>query len=316
MKSKYRITAAVSAALLALTLFGCGKQDKPSEIPATQAVTSTPSTPDEAATALTEPTEVDTQPTTAKSKKKNQTGTTAPSTEATTAKPVQDNIPPDTVTGANVNPNIGAIQGEVINELNALAVRGISLSASKLTLTEGESEALTVSFNPSDAPNKSLSVSADNDCVSTKVSGKTVTVTAKSAGSCTLTVKAHSGATAECRVTVKHAQITDDTRLSHKELCTAANTQRWGDELHALCRSLGLTHNSQLSGSSIVLSTAAHGGEASFNEMSETLKTAAAAQLQAQTGANFSEYEYNLVAERTGSEATFTLTVSRKQTEE
>lgn len=311
MKAKQIFTAAALAASLVLPFAGCGAETPVLPAP-TQPVTAAPATPDGATTASTaQATAESTQPATAKGKKDKKQATTAPSTTEPTSTPVQDNIPEDTVTGANINPNIGGIQGQVIAEMDALAVRHISLSSSKLTLTEGERTELTVSFDPSNAANKSCSVSTDNGCASAKIAGKTVTVTAKSSGTCTVTVKAHSGATAACTVTVKPAQITDNTPLPHKELCTAANTGRWADELHALCRSLGLTHNSQLSGSSIVLSTAAFAGETSFNEMTESLRTAAAAQLQAQTGANFSEYEYNLVAEKTGSEATVTITVSR-----
>ena len=319
MKSKRIIAAAIAAVIISLPFAGCGKEESSgtAETVGTSATApATQATPDEAATTkLAETTAAQTSPSTVKATSA-QNASSAPHTQGTTAKPVQENIPPDTVSYANINPNIGTIQNQVANEINELYVRNISLSETKLTLYEGESETLSISFNPTNAAIKTCTASADNSNASAKVSGKTVTVTAVSEGSCSVTVKAHSGATAVCRVTVKAREITDDTVLSHKKLCTEENANRWCEELRALCESLGLTLSPGLSGGSVSVNTVAFEGDASYNEMLSYLQTSLTAQLQAHTGGSFKDYEFNISFERAGGEVGFTVPLHRMETEE
>ncbi|MBQ5686237.1 MAG: hypothetical protein IIV23_00910, partial [Ruminococcus sp.] len=84
--------------------------------------------------------------------------TTAPSTTKSqaTSKPVQDNIPPDTITAGHVNPYLGYIQGNVINEINELAVTGLSLARDSVTLDKGDTAEVEVSVEPSNAANKRI----------------------------------------------------------------------------------------------------------------------------------------------------------------
>ena len=74
--------------------------------------------------------------------------TTAPSTTKpqATSKPVQDNIPPDTITAGHVNPYLSYIQSNVINEINELAVTGLSLARDSVTLDKGDTAEVEVSI--------------------------------------------------------------------------------------------------------------------------------------------------------------------------
>ncbi len=80
---------------------------------------------------------------------------------------------------------------------------GVTLGKTSLTLTTGQTAALTTTISPSNATNKSVTWSSSNTAVATvDANGK---VTAKSTGNATITVKTVSGAkTATCAVTVKN----------------------------------------------------------------------------------------------------------------
>jgi len=85
-----------------------------------------------------------------------------------------------------------------------VAVTGVSLNKTSLTLTVGGSETLTKTVTPSDATNKGVTWSSSNTSVATvDNNGK---VTAKATGTATITVKTNDGnKTATCSVTVKAA---------------------------------------------------------------------------------------------------------------
>ncbi|MFC3120895.1 Ig-like domain-containing protein [Agaribacter flavus] len=73
----------------------------------------------------------------------------------------------------------------------SLAVTGVSLTPASLTLTEGESESLTVAITPDNASNTNLSFSSSNTAVATV--SEAGQVTAVSAGSATITVTTEDG---------------------------------------------------------------------------------------------------------------------------
>lgn len=93
-----------------------------------------------------------------------------------------------------------------------IAVTGVKLDKTTLTLNAGKSAQLTATVSPSNATNKSVTWSSNNSNVS--VSGGKVT--AKTAGSAIVTVTtADGGYTAQCNVTVNAS-----TEVGHTELAS------------------------------------------------------------------------------------------------
>ncbi len=96
-----------------------------------------------------------------------------------------------------------------------IAVTGVKLDQTTLTLNAGKSAQLTATVSPSNATNKSVTWSASNSNVS--VSGGKVT--AKTAGSAIVTVTtADGGYTAQCNVTVNASTAVDHTELTSLNL--------------------------------------------------------------------------------------------------
>ena len=111
------------------------------------------------------------------------------------------------------NQGIGSIAASEAPEV--VAVTGVKLDQTTLTLNAGESAQLTATVSPSNATNKSVTWSANNSNVS--VSGGKVT--AKTAGSAVVTVTtADGGYTAQCNVTVNASTAVDHTELTSLSL--------------------------------------------------------------------------------------------------
>ena len=87
-----------------------------------------------------------------------------------------------------------------------IAVTGVSLDKTSLSMTEGEAYTLTATVSPANATNKSVTWTSSSNSVVTVSS--TGVVTAKAAGTATITVTTVDGAkTATCAVTVKAAPV-------------------------------------------------------------------------------------------------------------
>lgn len=111
------------------------------------------------------------------------------------------------------NQGIGSITASEAPEV--VAVTGVKLDQTTLTLDAGDSAQLTATVSPGNATNKSVTWSASNSNVS--VSGGKVT--AKTAGSAVVTVTtADGGYTAQCNVTVNESTATDHTELASLSL--------------------------------------------------------------------------------------------------
>lgn len=111
------------------------------------------------------------------------------------------------------NQGIGSITVSEAPEV--VAVTGVKLDQTTLTLDAGDSAQLTATVSPGNATNKSVTWSANNSNVS--VSGGKVT--AKTAGSAVVTVTtADGGYTAQCNVTVNESTATDHTELASLSL--------------------------------------------------------------------------------------------------
>lgn len=91
-----------------------------------------------------------------------------------------------------------------INEPATVSVTGVTLSQTKLSLTEGDTAQLTATVKPDNATNKAVTWSSDNETVATVNNGL---VTAMKAGTATITVAATdgSGVSATCTVTINAA---------------------------------------------------------------------------------------------------------------
>lgn len=108
---------------------------------------------------------------------------------------------------------IGSITASKAPEV--VAVTGVKLDQTTLTLNAGKSAQLTATVSPSNATNKSVTWSSNNSNVS--VSGGKVT--AKTAGSAIVTVTtADGGYTAQCNVTVNASTEVDHTELKSLRL--------------------------------------------------------------------------------------------------
>ena len=111
------------------------------------------------------------------------------------------------------NQGIGSIAASEAPEV--VAVTGVKLDNTTLTLNAGDSAQLTATVLPTNATNKSVTWSANNSNVS--VSGGKVT--AKTAGSSVITVTtADGGYTAQCNVTINESTATDHTELASLSL--------------------------------------------------------------------------------------------------
>lgn len=111
------------------------------------------------------------------------------------------------------NQGIGSITASEAPEV--VAVTGVKLNNTTLTLDAGDSAQLTATVLPTNATNKSVTWSANNSNVS--VSGGKVT--AKTAGVSVITVTtADGGYTAQCNVTVNESTATDHTELTSLNL--------------------------------------------------------------------------------------------------
>lgn len=99
------------------------------------------------------------------------------------------------------------------NPPDAIEVTSVSLSQSELSLKIGDCKTLTATVLPSNATDKSVTWESSNPSVATVSYGK---VTAKSAGTCTITVRTANGKTDTCQVTVTDsaAEIIEVTSVS------------------------------------------------------------------------------------------------------
>lgn len=92
------------------------------------------------------------------------------------------------------------IPAKITVEKAKVAVTGVSLDKTALTLKDGETAALTATVAPEDADNKNVTWSSDNTAVATVENG---TVTAVKEGTANITVTTEDGnKTAACTVTV------------------------------------------------------------------------------------------------------------------
>ena len=108
-----------------------------------------------------------------------------------------------------MNPYLGYIQSNVINEINELAVTGLSLARDSVTLDKGDTAEVEVSIEPSNAANKRIAVATDSSCVKAEYKSGTLYLTALKEGRCNVTLTSHNGLHVGCVVTVNGSDKED-----------------------------------------------------------------------------------------------------------
>ena len=113
-------------------------------------------------------------------------------------------------------------EASCIVTVKPIPATSISLNKTSTELIVGASETLTVSFNPAETTDKTISWESSNDKVATVENGK---ITAISGGEATITAATENGLKATCTVTVKTVDVTG-IKLNPKTLvlekgCTA-----------------------------------------------------------------------------------------------
>ena len=88
---------------------------------------------------------------------------------------------------------------------NPITVTGVSLNKTELKLYVGKSDTLTATVSPADATDKTVTWSSSDKDIATVEKGK---VTAKKAGTVTITATTHNGKKATCKVTVSNIAVT------------------------------------------------------------------------------------------------------------
>ncbi len=105
-----------------------------------------------------------------------------------------------------------------------ISVTGVTLDPDTLTLTEGETAALTATITPENATNKNVTWSSNNEAVATV--DQTGNVTAEGAGTATITVTTEDGKkTATCKVTVTAASVPVASVTLNKDALTLKETE-------------------------------------------------------------------------------------------
>lgn len=124
-----------------------------------------------------------------------------------------------TITAKTEDGNKTASCTVIVNEqIVVIESTSVTLNKTTLTLTEGESETLIATVNPSNATNKDVTWSSDNSAVATVAEG---TVTAVAPGTATITVKTADGKKSDsCVVTVEAALLKDVDNVSDLKATT------------------------------------------------------------------------------------------------
>ena len=131
---------------------------------------------------------------------KRVTWTSSDNSVATVSDGVVTAVNPGTATIIATTTNGKLIMCTVTVQPATVDVTGVSLSATSLSLTVGETSALAATVMPNNATDQSVSWESSNATVATVSDG---VVTAVGVGTTTITVTASGGRTATCEVTVK-----------------------------------------------------------------------------------------------------------------
>lgn len=102
-------------------------------------------------------------------------------------------------------------------------VSSISTTISSLSLKEGENKSFTYSVSPDNAADKTITLEFDEEIISAKISGNTISVTGLKEGSATLTLKAANGVKKTIQVTVVKGEVEETLSASVTSLSLAVD---------------------------------------------------------------------------------------------
>ena len=309
-KRLFAIALAAVISMSMATLVGCGEQN-------TDNVTSS-ATPAEA-TKTTNTTISTTAPATTQS-------TTAATTAATTA-PTEGSTKANSEKSENKSSNSSQSSGNV-------AVTSVSLSKSSISLYEGDSSTFEVTISPSDATDRQYNVVTNNGNASIDCNGSTVTVYGENRGNCEITVSSTNGKSATCSVSVNartsynnggsgngggnsggnngnsgnSGAITDDTLLTHEQLCSEDILDRLMNKVNALFQQKGMTYNPSLTKSNsgwLLSGTNYYPGDYNYSANSFISKELAGYEEEVDAlvrydGDSYSDFQFHCYYERQG----------------
>lgn len=198
---------------------------------------------------------------------------------------------------------MGSIANRVSNDIASMEVTSISLSEKNIDLSVGDKIEIDVTYYPEGALYKLCTAKLSTKCaeISSKTN-KSVTLRGVTAGTGVLVVTSQNGHKASCNITVKQNEsITDDTKLSHKELCTVENVNRWTAEISAECAATGMTKKDSLKGVDIAIDTSDNADKKkSYNDVKSEYLSTVRSQLDALIDGDAKDYVYNCYSEPKG----------------
>lgn len=261
MKNSKKYLAAAMAALFMIVGFtGCGE---------TKSNNSSAATADEATTesakmnALETTTEIPMTEDTSEAQEIATEETKSEDTEETTKS--EDTAKKNEASSKKQNGSQGSGSGSS-KKPSSVAVTSVNLSASNLSVNVGGSASFSVSLSPSNATDTSYTVTTSNGNATVSCNGSYITVYGQAAGNCQLTVKSSNGKTAICNVTVykqsnnsgsgsssqsgnknpNNSAITNDTLLTHAQLCTDNINKKIVDGINQYFINKGMTYDGSL----------------------------------------------------------------------
>lgn len=198
--------------------------------------------------------------------------TTAPLTVPETTTATTANTPTVSTTKGDSNKTENKSSASTQSNSN-VAVTGVSLSRNSISLYEGDSATFEVVISPENATDRQYNVVTNNGNASIDCNGSTVTVYGENSGSCDITVSSTNGKSSSCNVTVNSRTsynnnvsgnngsysennggntgnnggvITDDTLLTHEQLCSEIILERLMNKVNTLFQQKGMTYNPSL----------------------------------------------------------------------
>ena len=253
MKKKiFAVALAAALTMTAASLCGCGREKNENDNISVSTATPSEATKDSVSTTATQGTTtatVSTSPTDASSKATNNSSAAS------------ENRASDSSNASN---------GSSDNRNSNVAVTSVSLSRNSISLYEGDSSTFEVTISPSDATDRQYNVVTNNGNASIDCNGSTVTVYGENRGNCEITVSSTNGKSAACSVTVNSrtsysnggsgnsggnsggnngnsgnsGAITDDTMLTHAQICTDEVMDRVVAEVNSYFQAKGMTYDS------------------------------------------------------------------------